>query len=892
MGRIDGKRKNTAKSGEAEGAALGCGAPNPRVATGDYHELTAMLAALQHSTQALEKNLQEAQERDEEAQARFKALEQELEGVMEQLRNQPLQRGSTLRRTAKRFSRALGRRAYAFTVKPLHDIRATGEGSLMPTGDDPQLLLVPKRARNPYGWTRIRIDMARPTEVSVGFHLYMDFGLGFSEAHSQALLPPRGYGQQQEYIVYVPPGVRRLRLDPLSTEPLALRSLTIREITKQEAVVAAGLQSWGSGRANVDRLRRGGSRLMAAFAAGGITAVMHELQHHAQRGNHHHYESWTLQFDTLSQVDREAISRNIERMRNPPRFSVLMPVYNVEERYLLSAIASVRGQLYPHWEFCIADDCSSRPHVARVLREAAAADPRIKVTIRSENGHISAASNTALEMATGDFVALLDHDDELAPHALYMMAEEALAHPDACVIYSDEDKLDERSQRRDPYFKPDWNPDLLLSQNYVSHLGVYRRSLVEKIGGFRRGYEGSQDYDLVLRATEQLRPEQIRHVPHVLYHWRAIEGSTALGTSEKPYAYVSAEKALTAHLERQAVAAKVEQAAIPGLYRIRYTLPAQLPKVSIIIPTRDRVDYLRRIISSIQQESTYRNFEILVVDNQSSEDATLRYLRSLGAESNVRVLPYDQPFNFSAINNMAAQEASGSVLALLNNDLEVLTPDWLEELVSHALRPEVGAVGSKLHYPNMTVQHAGVCFGIGGIASHAHKHAPSSSPGHFGRAGIIQSFSAVTGACLVTRKEIYDEVGGLDPELSVAYNDLDFCLRLVQRGYRIIYTPYAELMHYESISRGSDVSGANRVRFNREAALMQERWQSVIANDPMYNPNLTFNSEDFALAYPPRVLKPWMRTEAAVTEEAVQPAKPEQQLRQSVSVLQAQSSGA
>ena len=875
MSRMDGKGKNPPDSqGPSQGAALGCGAPSPRVSPREHDVLARQLATLTHETRHLEQLVQQAHERNDMSQARLQTLENEVEAVMNQLRHQPTGQVSAMERTTKRFARALRRRSYRFTLEPFLHMEATDDGTFVAAGSDPQLLLVPHQKAYPYGWTRISLHITQPAAGDVGFRLYMDLGHGFTEAHSQPLLVPlKLTGGPTEYVVYIPPTTKRLRLDPEGLGvPLKIAGLRIREITKQEALITAGLQTWGSHKDNVARLRRGSGKLLNAFSAGGIAAVMTELQHHTQRGSNQ-YESWVRQFDTLSHEDRAHIEKRIAAMHQPPTFSVLMPVYNVEERYLRRAIASVRSQLYPHWEFCIADDCSTRPHVARVLKEAAAADPRIKLLIRAKNGHISAASNSALELATGDFVALLDHDDELAPHALYMMAEELLAHPDASVVYSDEDKLDEHSVRRDPYFKPDWNPDLLRSQNYVSHLGVYRRSLVQSIGGFRLGYEGSQDYDLVLRATEQLKPAQIRHIPHVLYHWRAIEGSAALGSSEKPYAYVSAEKALISHLQRVNVDATVQQAAVPGLYRVRYALPRDEPKVSIIIPTRDQVDYLQRTLESIQERTLYRNFEILLVDNQSQEYATLRYLQSLQSVHNVRVLPYDHAFNFSAINNMAVEQAQGQLVALLNNDLEVMNPQWLEELVSHALRADVGAVGPKLHYPNHTVQHAGVFFGIGGIASHAHKHMPSWSPGHFGRAGIIQSFSAVTGACLVTRKALYQQVGGLDERLSVAYNDLDFCLRLVQRGYRTIFTPYAELIHYESISRGSDVSGAKRIRFEQEAALMRERWGAVIANDPLYNPNLTFHSEDFAPAFPPRSAKPWTQATApaAAVSEKVAP---------------------
>jgi glycosyltransferase involved in cell wall biosynthesis len=531
-----------------------------------------------------------------------------------------------------------------------------------------------------------------------------------------------------------------------------------------------------------------------------------------------------------------------------PRFSIITPVYNTDERALRACLDSVLAQTYPHWEICIADDASSEPHIRNILTEYSDRDARIKVTFRSENGHIVEASNTALSLATGEFVVLLDHDDLLASHALYSVAEALQQRPTAQLVYSDEDKLDATGQRCDPYFKPDYSPDLLYSQNYFSHLGVYRRELVHAVGGFRKGYEGSQDYDLVLRCLARLTDlRDVLHIPQVLYHWRMAEGSTAGGHEQKPYATEAARKALQDHFDRQSLKVTVDVTA-PGIYRHRRHVPEPAPLVSLIVPTRDGYEVLRTCIDSIVKHTTYANYEILIVDNQSTCAQTLAYLEELSAVSIARVLRFDRPFNYSAINNFAVRHAEGSILALVNNDVEVISGDWLTEMVSHAIRPDIGCVGAKLYYPNDTVQHGGVVCGMGGVANHSHRHFPRHSPGYFGRLWVIHNVSAVTGATLVLRKELYDAVGGLDEEgLPVAFNDVDLCLKVMALGYRNLWTPFAELYHHESVSRGADETPEKQARFRRECEVMQQRWRPALARDPYYNPNLSLHREDFSL---------------------------------------------
>ncbi len=577
------------------------------------------------------------------------------------------------------------------------------------------------------------------------------------------------------------------------------------------------------------------------------------------------YEKWCEQHESLSPEDLRAIEVHISRLRSRPLISVVMPVYNPPEPLLVKAIESVRNQLYPHWELCVADDFSTEPHVKAVLDGFAARDQRIKVRYREKNGHISHASNTALELATGEFVALFDHDDVLARTALYEVAAELDAHPEAQFLYTDEDKIDGEDRRFDPYFKPDWNPDLLHGQNYTSHLSVFRTELIRAVGGFRPGFEGSQDWDLTLRIIERIPETAIRHIPKVLYHWRAVPGSTALQLAEKSYPLEAARRALTEHFERRGLG--VELLTVPGdHWRIKYPLPDPAPLVSLLIPTRNAVALVRQAISSIVAKTTYPHLEVLVVDNGSDDPEALAYFaevqrtiqRPNGLPVTIRVVPYPHAFNYSAINNFAVQHARGTVVGLINNDIEVINPDWLEEMVSHALRPGIGAVGAMLYYPLNTVQHAGVVLGLGGVAGHPFKEFPRGDQGQKNRLRLVQNYSAVTAACLVIRKDIFLEVGGLNEKnLAVAFNDVDFCCKLLKAGHRNVWTPYAELYHHESATRGIEDTPEKKARFQSEVDYMMATWPELLANDPAYNPNLTLVGEDFAPAYLPRTRKPW-----------------------------------
>ena len=565
------------------------------------------------------------------------------------------------------------------------------------------------------------------------------------------------------------------------------------------------------------------------------------------------YGEWIRQYDTLTDKTRRKMLERIKEFAYKPLISIVMPTYNSKLEWLVEAIESVRIQIYPNWELCIADDASTSESIRTILERYAKEDSRIKIVFREKNGHISASSNSAIELVTGEYIALLDHDDLLAEHALYWVTDAINAQPTAQLIYSDEDKIDQIGRRYDPYFKSDWNPDLFLSHNMISHLGVYRAGLVREIGGFREGYEGSQDYDLALRCVEHIDTHEIVHIPRVLYHWRSHPGSTAQAGSEKDYALLAGARALNDHFDRKGISANAELLEF-GMYRAQYDIPTPAPLVSLIIPTRNSLNLIQRCVNSILDKTTYENYEIIIVDNDSDDSKALDYLTSLVSDYRIRVLFDKRPFNFSALNNSAVLKARGEYLGLINNDIEVITPQWLDEMMSLASQPGVGAVGACLWYPNDTLQHGGCVTGLLGVAGHLHRNLPKGHFGYFGRAKLIQTLSVVTAACMVIKKSIYQEVGGLDEtNLKVAFNDVDFCLRVREAGYRNIWTPYAELYHHESATRGFEDTPEKQMRFQDEVCYMQKRWGNILLNDPAYNPNLTLCREDFSFAWPPRV---------------------------------------
>lgn len=562
------------------------------------------------------------------------------------------------------------------------------------------------------------------------------------------------------------------------------------------------------------------------------------------------YAAWRAAVEAphLARLDAEAPAR-VRALRHHPTVSVLVPVHDPTAEHLEACLRSILDQSYPHLELCVADDASTAPHVRPLLERFAREDPRVRLHLRAAHGHISLTSNDALAMASGELVALVDHDDVLPRHALLMAIEAVAEQPQAVVVYGDEDKLDLDGGRKLPHFKPEWNPELLLSQNYIGHLVVMRTERVRAVGGFRVGYEGSQDHDLLLRVTEGLSARQIVHVPWILYHWRESQGSTAMTSTAKGYTGSAGQRAVQDAVARLGLSAEVlPHPATPHAYRVRWGRRDSSPLVSLIVPTRDGGDKLETAIDSILQKTRYAPFELLVLDNGSVEARTLRYLSRIGSDPRVRVLRYDHPFNFSAINNFGVARARGAVVGLVNDDVEVIDGDWLSEMVGWAARPEIGCVGAKLLYPDRRVQHAGVIIGLGGVAGHSHKYLPEGHPGYFHRPHLTQAASAVTGACLVVEKRIYVEAGGLDEEtFAIAFNDVDFCLRVRGLGYRNVYAPFARLLHHESATRGAEDTPEKLARFSREIAAMKARWGEALALDPYYSPHLTLDREDFSL---------------------------------------------
>jgi GT2 family glycosyltransferase len=716
-----------------------------------------------------------------------------------------------------------------FELRPLNNVEASSnpEFAWRATNGDPQFELT--------GWetlsgcaARISFELAKENMPASPCQIYVDAGAGMSE-HTAIGLTVDADGKVDQVVAF-PPLVGPLRLDPIarsglfSVKNFRLDPLSDEQCPQELLERARRMSTW-----------RGGAQPAAAPTVG------------------HTYQEWIDAHEPPAALYPELRARS-KTWKHQPLVSIVMPTYNTPEKWLRMAIDSVVNQVYENWEFCIADDCSTKPEVKAVLDSYVAKDPRIKVAYRTTNGHISASSNTALELAVGDFVGLLDHDDELHPLALYCVVDLINAHPDAAVIYSDEDKISIDGVRSDPYFKCDFNYDLFLSQNMISHFGVYKTSVMKEVGGFRTGFEGSQDYDLALRVIDRTGHHSVYHVPRALYHWRMIPESTAAGHEAKPYAHIAAMRSLDEHLARNQIAAHTEHA--PGtdaFNKVVYDLPAVLPSVEIIIPTRDSADLVEQCVESVRNKSSYPNFRITIIDNGSVKQETHDLFARLQQDERIKVRRDDSPFNYSALNNRVALTSTADFVCLMNNDIEVINADWLEEMVSVALQPNVGAVGAKLLYPDDTIQHGGVVLGVGGIASHAHKHFPNTHPGYFARARLRNAMSAVTAACLLIRHSIYKEVGGLDELLHVAYNDIDFCLRVRQAGYRNVWTPYAELYHHESATRGAEDTPEKISRFNQESELVRQRWGNLLLNDPYYSPNLTLTADDFSFAWPSRI---------------------------------------
>lgn len=556
------------------------------------------------------------------------------------------------------------------------------------------------------------------------------------------------------------------------------------------------------------------------------------------------YQKWIAENERV--YKSEEIARRLENLTYNPLISILVPIYNVEAKYLKECIDSVVDQYYQNWELCLADDKSTSEHIRPMLEEYAEKDSRINVIFRKENGHISAATNSALDVATGEFIALLDNDDFIKKEALLEIVTLLNKNPDADMIYTDEDKVDQTGKKRSgPFFKPNWSPDAFLGHMYLCHMGVYRKSIAQEIGGFRIGYEGAQDYDFVLRFTE--KTNKIYHVPKILYHWRMLPSSTASGAENKDYAYLASLKAKDDALKRRGYKFTLEENLEIHSTNVYYH-PNVNSMVSIIIPTKNHGNDLEICLKSIYEKTTWLNFEIIIVDNGSDEQETLDLLNKYKKEKmNFRILKLDVPFNYSLLNNRAVDIANGNYILFLNNDTQVLTDDWMERMLGQAELDYTGAVGAKLLYPDDTIQHSGVVlYDVG--PGHAFQYSDRYAVGYFGRLKINYNYLAITGAALMVAKEKFQDVGGFDEEnLQVAYNDVDLCLRLYQKGYYNVVRNDVELYHYESKSRGYDTTSEKEKRLENERKYLDKKWKHLYEKgDPFYNENLIGNHSDFS----------------------------------------------
>jgi GT2 family glycosyltransferase len=723
---------------------------------------------------------------------------------------------------------------------PWQELQPSGQrDTWLSLGSDPQFL-VP--CWLPAGWLRVRLRMRSVNHGRA--ELYVDTGHGFDAAGriERVEVGPRGVAR--DFFVHLNEPAQAVRFDPLDVEgEVAIEELRVEPVPAPRALLRAVggklalLRSVGRVRIclwnGLKLLLRGEWRAFRAKLLQGLAGP--ERNAHCRLDDAIDYDAWRVA-RCLTDADRAALRAEAVALDRPPLVSVLLPVFNIEERYLRLAIESVLRQLYPYWELCIADDGSTAPHVRPVLEAYARRDPRVKVAFHERNAGIAAASNTALALASGEYIALLDHDDELAEHALSRVAREIVADRDVDLLYSDEDKLDGAGRHVAPFFKPDWSPEYFLACMYTCHLGVYRTALVRELGGFRSASDFAQDYDLALRIVA--RSQRIRHIPDVLYHWRMLPGSTAAGSDAKPQAHEAARRALQNHLIETGRDGTVEPGPVPGFHRARFTIRGA-PRVSIIIPTAYRAARIRgetttfvaNCVESIRRRSTYPHYEILILDNDAPPAACARRLCDFDA---VRI-PYTEPFNFAATVNLGAARAVGEHLLFLNDDTEVLAPDWLECLLEYSQQPDIGAVGAKLLFPDGRVQHAGVAL-VNGDPLHPSYGAPGDSLGYFCAGVVPHNCAAVTAACLMTRADVFHDVGGFCEDLPLNYNDIDYCLRVRAAGRRVVFTPYARLCHYESASKPGI--------FAAELDIFKARWGKQLRDDPYFNPNRRFRGRE------------------------------------------------
>lgn len=553
------------------------------------------------------------------------------------------------------------------------------------------------------------------------------------------------------------------------------------------------------------------------------------------------YQEW---YETHKPSEEELARQRKKKWKDPVVISVLVPAYRTPEIFLKQMMESVLLQTYPYLELCIADGSGTDDSVEKVVKEYQKKDPRVRYRRLEKNEGIAGNTNAAIEMASGEYLALFDHDDLLSPNALFEVAS-AIEKEKADVVYTDEDKVtSDLKEHFQPHFKPDFNPDLLCANNYICHLFVVKRSLALKLGGQDPAYDGAQDYDFIFRCTENA--EKIVHVAKILYHWRVHQASTADNPSSKLYAFDAGKRAIEAHLARTGAKAEVSHTKDLGFYRVKYQVQGN-PLVSIVIPNKDEKETLKKCLESIWKKTSYSNYEIILVENNSTTQEIRDYYKELDGKERVRVVYWDKEFNYSAINNFGISHAKGEYILCLNNDITVISPDWMEELLANCQRPEVGIVGARLYYPDNTIQHAGIVLGMGGCAGSLFVGLARSRGGYLHKAALQQDLSAVTAACFMVKKEVFEKAGGFEEKLAVAFNDVDFCLKVRHAGYLVVYDPYAELYHHESKTRGYENTEAKKRRFQEEIEYMRCHWMPDILRDPYYNENLSLKASDYSL---------------------------------------------
>ena len=578
----------------------------------------------------------------------------------------------------------------------------------------------------------------------------------------------------------------------------------------------------------------------------GLRALVVKSRHKLQGiDSDYDYGEW---YELTKPTEEELARQREEWMDFRPKLSIVIPAYQTPERYLKELLDSIFAQTYENWEICVADGSPAGKSCERVFRRYANRDDRVKYLILGENKGISGNTNAAMDMASGDFIILADHDDTLTPNALYEVAKAINADPLNDVIYSDEDKLDmDGGALFEPHFKPDFDPDLLTSTNYICHLFAVNRDLVEEVGQFNQEFDGAQDYDFIFRCTEKAR--KIHHIPKVLYHWRCHQGSTASNPESKLYAFEAGARAIQAHFDRLGIGTEsIEKGVDYGKYHVRFRIEGE-PLVSVIIPNKDHAGDLDICLKSLMEKATYRNLEYVIIENNSTDPETFAYYEKLKKEHpNVKVVTWEREFNYSAINNFGVKYADGEYFLFLNNDTEIIEPDTIQEMLGYCQREDVGAVGARLLYQDDTIQHAGVVVGFGGIAGHTFIGLHKSENSYFHRAMCAQDYSAVTAACMMTKRQVFERAGGFSEELAVAFNDIDYCMKVRAQDKLVVYNPYALLYHYESKSRGLEDTPEKVARFNREIKIFSEKWPDILKNgDPYYNPNLTLRKSNFAL---------------------------------------------